>query len=336
VPTALHLPFAESDAKQVGRQTFRKQILPVGSLDYEGRKLDFTPDYLTDLASKFNAGAFDQVPFVLVNDQNEHVDDPEQFRGEVKAMEVDSDGLYGLIELTPEGAKLVHDNPRLGVSPRIREDIGAIEHVAGTLRPRTEGMGVKPWEQVELSGESADVVDLTEAEITEPEASDPPSRESSSIVSTATAELSAEDAERIVADLLKDTKDEPAKAELSDDQKQAIELADKRAREADERARAVQAELANERFDRKSKELIAAGVPPKLVNLAEPVLRGEAKVIELSDGKKVDASNVVSELLDECKGIIDFSTIGVGGGEPSDEVTEAKEKAAAWAKEAGS
>lgn len=362
VPTALHLPFAESDAKQVGPRLFRKQILPVGSLEYKGRKLDFTQDYLNKLHRNFAAGKFDQVPFLLVNDKNEHVDDPEKYRGELKATELASDGLYGIFELSEEGVKLVHDNPKLGVSPRIREDVEAIEHVAGTLRPRTEGMGVKPWEQVELSGEqeAVDIVDLTDEKFAE--AGSPGGSPSSSTVSdglsdaeqTQLAELAkkgGEDAARIalkeagvsedkvqeaIDQILGDAETtEPDKepvAALSTEDRQAIELANSNAKAAQEDARKAREELATARFETRRNELLQAGVPPADIDLAEPVLRGDSGVIELSNGTKVDAQDVVTKLLENRKGTVDLSVVGAGAdtGDDNSEAAEARRKADEW------
>jgi len=138
-------------------------VLPVGQVAYRGRTLDFTRDYLTELARNFNAGAADQVPFLLADAQNQHHSLPERFRGEVKGVEVEADGLYALIETSEEGSRLLADNPRLGVSARIRGD-KVLEHVLGTLDPVVTGM--KPWEAIELSSGSAPVIDLTAASYT--------------------------------------------------------------------------------------------------------------------------------------------------------------------------
>ena len=161
--TALQTPYRRKDAQRVGARMFRKQVLPVGQVAYRGRTLDFTRDYLTELARNFNAGAADQVPFLLADAQNQHHSLPERFRGEVKGVEVEADGLYALIETSEEGSRLLADNPRLGVSARIRGD-KVLEHVLGTLDPVVTGM--KPWEAIELSSGSAPVIDLTAASYT--------------------------------------------------------------------------------------------------------------------------------------------------------------------------
>jgi len=162
--TALQLPYRRKDAQRVGARLFKKQVLPVGQIAYQGRTLDFTRGYLEELARNFTSKAYDQVPFVLADGENRHTMDPERFRGEVKGVEVTDDGLHALIELTDDGARVVEDNPRLAVSARVVEDHPkgrALQHVLGTLDPRATGM--KPWEAIELSSGSPHVIDLTAA-----------------------------------------------------------------------------------------------------------------------------------------------------------------------------
>jgi hypothetical protein len=316
---ALQLPYAREEANQVGKNLFRKQILPrEAKIEHANGTLEVTPDYLADLAENFNQGAFDQVPFLLANEANQHHMDPEKFRGELKGVEVGADGLYGLIELTDDGARVVAENPKLGVSARLieaaKDGKDAIQHVLGTLDPRAKGL--KPWEAVNLSDDDTEVTDLTEAEVVEPETP------VASTPVTKTAEktdLSAEEAKRIFREMLSEETDtEPQKVELSEEQRKAIELAEQTARSAADDARKAREELADERYDRKRNELAEAGVPPALIELAEPILRGGSGAIELSNGTKVDAHNVVEKLLDEFKGMVDLSTIGVGASDSDD------------------
>jgi hypothetical protein len=349
VTQALLTPHVKGKADQVGKRLFRKQILPIGEIEYEGRTLSFTRDYLNDLAKSFNASAFDQVPFLLANERNEHHSDPEKYRGETVGVEVGDDGLYGLIQLSEEGAKVVEENPKLGVSARIIRGIqngkDALQHVLGTLDPKVTGM--KPWEAVSLSKhQDAEVVDLTSLQFTE--AGDPESDSSSRTVSDKLSDadrdtlvtlakkegakdalidagISDEEVKEVVEGLIASAREEETSddkqpvAALSKEQSEAIELAEKRANEADRRVRNVEAELAEAKFQREREKLIAAGVPPADIDLAEPVLKGGSGVIELSNGTKVDAHSVVSKLLDQRKGTIDFSVIGVGAGNSEDD-----------------
>jgi hypothetical protein len=162
-------PKLSSGAIELGRKLWRKQILPIGSLNYEGRKLNFTRDYLGQLAQSFNARAFDTVPFQLADDQNRHTNDPERTRGEILGVELATDGLYGTFSVTDKGDKILREFPNLGVSVRIVEDMErgtdgaqfpvALQHVLATWDPRVNAM--RPWEAVTCANETSDVIDLS-------------------------------------------------------------------------------------------------------------------------------------------------------------------------------
>lgn len=167
--TALQTPFDLSSATQVGKRLFRKQILPMTEIDYKGQKIRFDRSFLSDLVSSFKKRAYDQVPFVLADRQNRHNEDPRLFRGQVKDLVLTSDGIDAVLELTADGAKLIEDNPELGVSARIIQDLSksdgrkfgrAIRHVLATMDPRVTGM--RPWQALDLSEtDNIEVVDLT-------------------------------------------------------------------------------------------------------------------------------------------------------------------------------
>src|SRR5579875_1479442 len=172
--TALLSPYQEQDVVELSRTLFRKKLLPLGSINYKGKKITFDQKFLADLAQSFKDGAYDQVAFQLADTNNNHTLDPERFRGEVKALELTSDGLDVLVETTPEGAELIRKNPKLGVSARIllgyeRSDgkkfARAIQHVLGTLDPRVPGLG--PWQEVALANEDevSTTIDATTEEV---------------------------------------------------------------------------------------------------------------------------------------------------------------------------
>lgn len=185
-------------------KTFRKQILPLTTITYKGRKIQFSREFLTDLANNFGK-AYDQVPFVLADETNRHTMDPERFRGEVVGMHVTDTGLEADIKFpTKAAAKAVRDNPRLGVSARIVEGLAradgktfnrAIQHVLGTMDPRVVGM--TPWREVALSGYDDDIrtVDLTAAQYKE----NPMGRKKGNKGGTVEVDLSTLTAEDIAA-----------------------------------------------------------------------------------------------------------------------------------------
>jgi hypothetical protein len=170
MPAEIRLPFSRSPARQVSPQTWRKRVLPIGKIHYQGRVLDFDEEYLKGLAESFRKGAYDQVPFQLATDENKHTNNPERTRGWVTGVSVEKDGLWVTAQTTPEGNKILMSNPKLGVSARIVEDYAradgqyfpvAIQHVLGTLDPRIPGLG--SWEAVEMSNAPDMIIDLSAA-----------------------------------------------------------------------------------------------------------------------------------------------------------------------------
>jgi hypothetical protein len=169
VTAAVLTPFTADDAVELGNRAWRKKLLPVGEVEYKGRMLHFTRDYLGRLVQAFNSRAYDQVPFQLADAANTHTNDPERTRGEITAMELGDDGLYVTAVVTPDGEKVLQANPKLGVSARIVEDYArsdgrhfpqAVQHVLGTLDPRIPGLG--PWQAIEAASPVPDtVIDLS-------------------------------------------------------------------------------------------------------------------------------------------------------------------------------
>lgn len=173
MPTAVLTPFDRSPAKRDGLGRWRKRLLPVGEVKYEGRILKFTQDYLGRLAQAFKAKAYDQVPFQLAGPDNKHTNDVERTAGQVAGMELDLNGPDGpglYIDLTPteRGRQVLDDNPGVGVSARIVEEYdrsdgkfwpAAIQHVLATLDPRIPGLG--PWRAVEAANGVTMTIDLS-------------------------------------------------------------------------------------------------------------------------------------------------------------------------------
>src|ERR1035437_2167576 len=166
---AVLTPFYRSRAVELGNRLWRKKVLPVGDVEYKGRTLHFTLDYLKGLAGAFTAKAYDQVAFQLADAQNTHTNDPERFRGDFVAMEAEPDGLWVTLKPTEAGDKVLKETPELGVSARIVEDYArsdgqhfpaAIQHVLGTLDPRIPGLGA--WQAIDAASPVPDtVIDLS-------------------------------------------------------------------------------------------------------------------------------------------------------------------------------
>lgn len=174
--TVMLTPMDLSEAKAVGSRTFRKQILPLATITYRGRKIKFDRPFLQSVKDAFDKKAYDQVPLVLANEDNAHHMDPERFTGDVQALELTESGLDAIIHTTRRGARVIRENPKVGVSVRIKSNVEkadgrffdrALNHVLVTMDPKVTGM--TPWQTVDLSTDSTttEVVDLTAAHYTE-------------------------------------------------------------------------------------------------------------------------------------------------------------------------
>lgn len=340
IDRTIQAPIAAAPAVDLSRTLWRKQVLKAGTINYAGRKLTFDRDYLTDLAASFKAGAYDQVPFVLATADNAHNLLPERVRGEVKALEVTADGLDALIELSDEGAAIVKDNPRLGVSCRIAEGLEqadgrsfsrAVNHVLGTLDPRITGM--RPWEAVELSTPGEAVVDLTSAtyeEATVPELTEDEVTQLRALLSAnpAAGQPPAADPapgepddaaiEAAVAALLADPDPdpEPAGASLSADPgPSAIDLARAETAEAKQMAVQMRRELWDAKLASEAEVLLSKGYAPAVVDLCRPLLYGngvtvdDPSVVDLSNsgGSPLNVADQVRKLLEAVGPQIDLS-----------------------------
>lgn len=173
--TTMLTPMDRGKARPSGASLWRKQLLPIAKIDYKGRVIDFTRAYLADLVKAFNDRAYDQVPFQLADSANTHTNDPERFRGDIAALELTDDGLDVIVAASDAGAKVLRENPNLGVSARIVENYAradgrhfpaAVQHVLGTLDPRITGL--RPWQAVEAANDDGDVLDLTDAKYSAP------------------------------------------------------------------------------------------------------------------------------------------------------------------------
>jgi hypothetical protein len=313
---ALLAPVDSVDGVELSQTLWRKQVLPIGTIDYKGRRINFDRAYLSDLATAFRNNAFDQVAFLLAKDDNSHTMDPERFRGEVKGMEVTSHGLDVLLDLTPDAADLVRKNPRLGVSARIIEGLDradgarfprAIQHVLGTLDPRVTGM--TSWQEVSLSDEVGETVDVTNEEVRmsvqgEPTVTNPanaptpdPAPPTNPVEQNSTEDLSDAEIEAIADQIMTD-----------ESMREELQLSNA-ANEANlSRIEALEAQLAHQRYVEEARSLIDAGVPPVLIELARPVLEmPHQAVVELSNNDTIDVQQLVRDMLDQTKGFLELA-----------------------------
>jgi hypothetical protein len=311
---ALLGPLDRSDAIELSKTLWRKQILPKGSIEYKGRRINFDDAYLADLAESFRGQAFDQVAFLLAKDDNAHTMDPERFRGEVRGVELTPQGLDVLLDLTPDAAELVKRNPKLGVSARIIEKLEradgkhfrrALQHVLGTLDPRVTGMA--SWQEVALADEVGATVDVTNEEVKVPEPAVVTDAPPPNPVPGAPTQ---EEIDALEQDAEDDDKElQTAAASLANvqvDYPPAVDLS------TQHRIESLEIELARQKFITEMRVWIDRGVPPHIVSLAKPILElPQAPVIDLSNhgGETIDVANTLRSMLHEMEGFIQLATI---------------------------
>lgn len=371
--TTLLTPFDFSNATKVGRTRFRKQILPLRTINYKGQKITFDRPFLQDMVRNFKAGAYDQVPFVLADGENRHNESPENFRGYVADLVLTEDGLDAVLDLSKAGARLVQDNPDLGVSARIFQDIvrngrkmgKVLRHVCATMDPRVTGM--RPWQAVDLSGgEQFEVVDLTSETYQEGNTMPKGTLKLGKVDAknkTATIDLSAlndEEFKALVLDLAAAEDDveidpetgkpvvvKPVEDELDPDEFEGDEedpeggdavvpstgeqppatptqssAVKKRKTTVEEEAIDNGNEVASlsNRLDAfetaqrasawatKKAALAGAGVPPFLLDLAEPhMLAKSGQTIDLSNGESVSTTETIDKMLQGYVGMVDLN-----------------------------
>jgi hypothetical protein len=376
MPTrAILTPFEKTAATQVGPGVWRKRVLPVGSINYKGRVLNFTPKYLQDLATSFNDQAYDQVPFQLADANNTHTNDPERYRGEILGMEVDNDGLYVRMRPNTKGGEILSDNPKLGVSARIVEQYeradgkfypAAIQHVLGTLDPRIPNLG--PWQQVEMSNSNERVYDLSDVDfdIAGEEATVPDLTANQQARLDRLLGLNDTQFEAFIATLDGTAADLPAPALDTADDLTDEELAEVMAELDDTDLEAIEAEyqssllvgtgagpqsdLSNDydygggvslheiqlaeqqrqldimgqkmdadAFELEKRQMVQNGVPPYIVDMAQPLLQGSGHVVELSNGQGVDAGLVMRRVMTEWGRVANLFDLGSEMGSSMDE-----------------
>jgi hypothetical protein len=309
-------PILEQDAVQLSQDgKWRKQILPTGKFNYNGKVLDFD-EIGPEVVSSFSAKAANQVAFQLADSGNNHNFDPKNYRGELINVEYKpGEGTFGTFDLSqyPDVQELVKKNPNFGVSARIEQDRKsgngktfkyAFSHVLGTLDPKVVGM--KPWEKVDLSNvddPDAEVVDLSTEK---GEKVTPTNTDDVKLTPELIAALQAFAKEQ---EELKEFASLANGSEINEPDP-AIKLAQEQADNAMKLAREGQREAAAERWERQSLELANSGVPPVALEKAAPLMKAakfDVHTIELSNGNKLDPQAVMLEMLESLKGTVDLS-----------------------------
>ena len=118
---------------------------------------------------------------------------------------------------------------------------------------------------------------------------------------------------------------EPAAAGLTAEARMALELA---GAQGDENARQlgiIQGQLDTERWQGERRKLVAAGTPPFIADLAQPLLEGAGHVVDLANGSSVDAGSIMRKVLTEYAKVTQALDLGAELGTLMDEPDQESE-----------
>lgn len=330
--TVINMPIDYTDAEYIelsdSEGYFWKQLIPMNyKLDYKGRKLNFDEDYLRNIKKAFEENALgQQTAFQLANDDNEHdtvVDratgrnyDPQRFRGEVEKLAINSRGLFGRFKLNKDGTQLIDNNKGLGVSVSLRENYPShngqkypvvMRHVLGTLDPKIRSMGDWQKEVIALTDDKdEEVIDLTTAQTTEntevDNSGESGGEETVTVKKSDYDKLQTDlkeyqDAEREVDSWIEEDDDDDSDTNMSNEPK------------ADPRIIELSNKVAKSEWKAERADLVRAGVPNKMLDLAAEVMEDGASTydIQLSNNETVDSKDLIRKILNEAKGTVDLS-----------------------------
>jgi hypothetical protein len=127
---------------------FKKHILNLGQLQYEGQVFDLDENWYSRLKHNFNTGVADIVQVPLADANNRHSEDPSRNLGEVVDVERDGNKVYAIIDARQDADKF--GTTYLGSSAFLhmnykdtstQERVGpALLHVCVTNRPYITGL----------------------------------------------------------------------------------------------------------------------------------------------------------------------------------------------------
>lgn len=288
----VYTPFHGARTVELSAGRWRKQLLPLGTIVYQGRTIEFSKDYLQSIVDAFREKAVNRVPFQLAGPDNKHTNAVLARGGTIVGVEMMPDGLDIILDSpNAETAQMLNDYPDTGVSARIYENYtrehdgrhwtAVLQHVLATNDEHITGL--RPWaklEPVALSsgGDDVETIDLTGEKFeVEKEVSVPRSKTSlKAILAKLNAEgdeadLTDDELDRLLAIVTEvgndDTGADDDEEELSDEELDALIAA----AEADagtpsgvpatvsasQRRRDAALELAQSRLDQQALELAA-------------------------------------------------------------------------------
>lgn len=322
-------PLHQADMVQLseGVNVFERQILPFGKFNYQGVEFDINDKWADDAIKAFEDRAVAQTWFHLADENNSHnVDNrPDRYGGEVVRLKKTKSGLSGVYKLTDKASAIVRENPKLGVSARFRTNYEreadgkkwpiVIDQVLGTLNPKI--INSDTWKAVTLSelAENETVEDSSDEEWQVPD----DNKNGKTVKPDENVSVPKAELEELMSFVRSKRAEEDELAKLFDkkpaDDKVTVGLSEEdqtKITTLSNQVRLSRQEVADARFEKDAESWKRAGVPPRLVELAKPVLSSydEVNVVTLSeDGSTVttDARSSLRQVLDELRGTVALS-----------------------------
>lgn len=128
-----------------------------------------------------------------------------------------------------------------------------------------------------------------------------------------------------------DPEDEDDDEEDGDDDEEETDLSEPLTQAEVDDLRTLRVDRAKERWENERGKLQRAGVPPFMLDLAEPVMESATPmVIDLSDDETLDARKVIKSMLEKSVGLIDLSEEEGSSIDLSDEEYEGQDLYEAW------
>lgn len=230
-------PYVELSETKKGK-VFRKEILKMGGSFVhpadKTKRITIDRDFAQKLVDNFRAGVCDIVQFPLVNDKNQHVENPDANLGRVIDLSYDDSSVWATVDVRKSAEDI--GSTILGASAMMSLDYvdtitgkrkgPTLLHVAATNRPYLTNLA--PYESVALSNYGEEYVMLS------PENTDEESSETESGNPMTLEELLAklkEDYDIDVADLQKKAAEAPEEKKVEDEESAKAEESETKADE---------------------------------------------------------------------------------------------------------
>lgn len=309
-------------ARTATGKVYRKQILKMNESflhpNNKSQKITIDQKFAQKLVDNFKAGYCDTVQFPMVNEKNQHVENPEANHGEVIDLTYDDQGVWAYIDVrkNPEaiGTTVLGASAMMSLDYEDKSNgnhVGpTLLHVAATNRPYLTKLA--PYEAVSLSdSENNDnnyIVMLSENETETQSGSESDNEESGSSSMDRLEELLKElsDVYDIDVEALQKAQREAAEASTAEEEAKAeakVEEAEGKVEESKEKVEEAKDKAKTEEVKAETKEPVAASDS----ELVEELVAKLSSVLKAADPDLITLSDSDVSIADIANGVIELS-----------------------------